>query len=178
MNTYLIIFAIFLMVVLIALIVFLCFIALRFSGQNSSKTNKSEDSDDTLEEVQIKKSPFCTDHEDTFAAGTCSIDMHSYCELCITKVDDMKFARKNIDEYLNYNWVELTMFKHIKTQYDFNNRIFKVKSKLWNELKTPLIIRGHFKINVEDDSIEAFTTLMCREDDKKLMQKELSFIKL
>lgn len=172
MNSYLLVFAIFLLIILIVLIVFLVFFSLKFIKKN--ELSKSEESPSK----NIVKSPFCFDHPDLLADGTCSIDGECYCEQCLTKVDDIKIARKNIDAYANYEWCELGMFKNSKSDHDFKERIYKIKYELWQNRKIPFIIRGHFKINVENDAIETFTTLMCRKQDEKLMKKELSFIKL
>ena len=180
MNSYLIIFAIFLMLLLIILIGFLCFVGLKFvSRQKELEVEIASQSVGTINvNKEVKISPFCVDHEDEFAVGNCSIDGKAYCELCLTRIDDMKFARKNSDEYLNYKWTSLTMFKKQLGHTDFDDRIKKAKDELWLSSKKPLIVRGHFKINVEDDSIESFVTLMCREEDASFMRKELNFINL
>lgn len=178
MNSYLIIFAIFLILLLIILIGFLLFFGLKFVNQQKELEQKVNDTTANLPEAKVKINPFCVDHDEEFSVGNCSIDGLSYCELCLTRIDDMKFARKNSDEYLNYKWTSLTMFRTKKGQNDFEDRIKKAKSELWLKDKKPLIVRGHFKLNVEDDSIESFTTLMCREEDAAFMKKELNFINL
>lgn len=179
MNSYLIVFSIFLILTLIILISFLCFVGLKFVHKQKELEAQIETKTETNSlEKKVKISPFCVDHDEEFAVGNCSIDGQAYCELCLTRIDDMKFARKNSDEYLNYKWASLTMFKTQKGQGDFEDRIKKAKSELWLKDKKPLIVRGHFKINVENDSIESFTTLMCREEDAAFMKKELNFINL
>ncbi len=179
MNSYLIIFAIFLILLLIVLIGFLCLLGFKFiKHQNLIEQQAVVNSENKSINNEVKLNPFCVDHEEEFAVGNCSIDGQAYCEICLTRIDDMKFAKKNSDEYLNYKWTSLTMFKKQSEQNDFDDRIKKAKAELWNKNNKPLIVRGHFKINVEDDSIESFTTLMCREEDEIFMRKELNFINL
>ena len=59
---------------------------------------------------------------------------------------------------------------------DLKDRIIKMKKELWESKNLPLIVQGHYKINVQEDEIEEYTVLFARKEDEKFIKKELSFI--
>lgn len=119
---------------------------------------------------------YCVDHPDLIAIGHCAISGESLCEHCLTSQKEVKLAKKYLDLYLDSEWVEVLMLPNKEVSQDAAERIVKVKSSLWEDQARPMIVQGHYKINVESDEIEAFTVVIARKDDSDFIKKELSFI--
>jgi hypothetical protein len=127
------------------------------------------------EEAQLTKHK-CVDHADREAKGKCLISGDYFYEECLTIYKDMKFGKKYIELFLSSEWVEVVTIPNDDHQADVTERIQKMKMEFWKEKKLPLIVQGHYKINIQTDQIESFTVVMSRIKDKELFQKEFSFI--
>lgn len=138
---------------------------------------KSLRSSQKIKQKKIESSVFCKDHPDEYSNGKCSISGDSYCEICLTKQDDIKIARKYLDLYLDHKWQELFMVPSGKENKDLMERIYNVKMDLWKTQSLPVIVQGHFKINIHDDQIEEYIVVLAREEDQALVREKLSFIK-
>lgn len=123
-----------------------------------------------------KFSLYCKDHPDVVFSGKCAISGDAYCEHCLTKQGDIKIARKYLDLYLDNEWPEVFMVPSLPENEDLKKRILKVKSELWNEKSIPVIVQGHYKINVQSDEIEEFVVILSRNEDKDFITDELSFL--
>jgi uncharacterized protein YfeS len=118
----------------------------------------------------------CVDHPDVPALKKCAISDQSYCELCITRQLDVWVAKKYLDVLLDSEWEEIYMLPDTKGHHDVKSRLQKVKSELWQNNGIPVLIQGHYKINVEDDKIESYTVIKARVEDLRLLKRELSFL--
>ena len=118
----------------------------------------------------------CVDHPDAPALKKCAITDQSYCEHCITRQLDVWVAKKYLDVLLDSEWEEMFMLPDTKGHHDVKTRLKKIKTELWETKGIPLLIQGHYKINVEDDKIESYTVIKARTEDLKLLRKELSFL--
>jgi hypothetical protein len=127
------------------------------------------------EDAQLIKHK-CVDHPDREVKGKCLISGDYFCEECITVYKDMKFGKKYIELFLASEWVEVVTIPNDDHQADVTERINKMKMEFWKEKKLPLIVQGHYKINIQTDQIESFTVIMSRVKDKELFKKEFSFI--
>ena len=123
-----------------------------------------------------KQSLYCLDHPDMMAVGQCAISGDSYCEHCLTKQKEVRLAKKYLDYYLDSEWVEVAMVSNQEISQDCAERIIKVKNFLWQEKSLGMIVQGHYKINVQNDEIEAYTVIIAKKDDSDYIRKELSFI--
>lgn len=119
---------------------------------------------------------YCSDHPDMMAVGQCAISGESFCEHCLTNHQDIRLAKKYLDLYLEGDWQEVVMLHNQDISQDAAERIVKVKSGLWRKEGLPIIVQGHYKINVQNDEIEAYTVVIARKDDVDHVRKELSFI--
>ena len=119
---------------------------------------------------------YCADHGDMVAVGQCAISGESYCEHCLTVQKELKLAKKHLDLYLDSEWVEVVMLHNEDISQDAAERIVKVKRALWESEGLPMIVQGHYKINVQSDEIEGYTVVIARKDDREFIRKELSFI--
>lgn len=109
---------------------------------------------------------FCIDHPDLAAKGRCSISDELYCELCLTKENDIKIARKFLSLFLDNEWPTHYMINNSEVGADKLNEVMRVKKELWKEKEIPVITQRQFKINIENDKIETFTAVMFRDVDK------------
>ena len=119
----------------------------------------------------IAQSVYCTDHPEVFSQGRCAISYEPLCENCLSKQEEILIGRKYLDLYLDNNWSELQMIresKEIRTIY------IDIKRKLWEEQGLPVLVQGHFKINVEDDQVEQYIVLSSREEDIDRVKKEFN----
>ncbi len=119
---------------------------------------------------------FCVDHPELYAKGICAISNLPYCELCLTKEDGIKIARKHLDLYLDNKWETMYMLNHNTCSADNFNELFKVKRELWEADNTPLITHRQFKINVETDKVETYTFVQARTQDVAMIASKLEFL--
>ena len=118
---------------------------------------------------------YCVDHPEEFSSGKCAISGDLFCEHCLTKQGEVKISRKYLDLYLDSEWVEVAMFLNSESSKDKKDRILLVKKELWDNEELPMLVQGHYKINVDEDEIEEFTVVFVREADKDFVKKELAF---
>lgn len=118
----------------------------------------------------------CIDHPDAPALKKCSLSDQSYCESCITRQLDVWVAKKYLDVLLDSEWEELFMLPDTKSHHDVKVRLKKVKAELWEKRGIPVLVQGHYKINVEEDEIESYTVIKARAQDLEFIKKELSFL--
>lgn len=118
----------------------------------------------------------CVDHPELDAKGICSITDEPYCELCITKEKDVKFARKFLNLVLDSEWQTFFFESNKALGADKLNELYKIKKDLWKKQQIPLITQKQFKINIETDEIEAFTLIMARSEDIGQVEAKLDFL--
>lgn len=119
---------------------------------------------------------YCNDHPDEVSSGKCAISGDAYCTHCLTKQGDIRIARKYLDLYLDNEWEEIYMIPTDKKNSELKDRLMKVKKDLWNKESLPVIIQGHYKINIHEDEIEEFIVVLTRNEDIEHIKNELSFL--
>lgn len=119
---------------------------------------------------------FCTDHPDLPAKGRCAISDDLFCELCLTKENDVKIARKFLSLFLDYEWPTHYMINNNEVGADRLNEVMRIKKELWKEKEVPVITQRQFKINIENDKIETFTAVMFRDIDKESAKQRFGFL--
>ena len=120
----------------------------------------------------------CVDHPELPAKGQCAISNEIYCELCLTKENDVKIARKYLNLLLDSKWEHIFMLHNEKVGADKINELMRVKRTLWEEQELPLITQQQFKINIEIDKIEDYTAVMAREQDSERVKRMLDFLEV
>lgn len=191
MDTLLIVLLSLLIILVIALTGVVIALGIKIlKGQNSPASNDHpnnlenlhEDAKALLDDARTKANENelighkCVDHPELEAKGLCSITDETYCELCITKEKDIRFARKLINLVLDSEWETAAFFLNEELGAEKLNELYKVKKELWKEQNLPLITQKQYKINIENDQIEAYTMVMGRVDDKALWSEKLSFL--
>ena len=146
----------------------------------SSATTYAPEVADAIAQAQQYKdilvSQFCVDHPELFAKGVCALSNKSYCELCLTKENDVKVARKYLDMLLDSKWENLHMLNSAKVSADNLNQLFKTKKELWDLEELPIIVHREFKINIENDQVETYVFVKVREQDIETVTPKLSFL--
>ena len=129
------------------------------------------------EETGIFSGQNCIDHPELPAKGICSISDLPYCELCLAKEGDIKFARKYLDLILDNTWEEVFILNNEELGADKLNRLYALKKQVWKSDDLPIITQKQFKINIENDRIEAYTMVSCRIEDKDSISSKFDFLK-
>lgn len=187
-NSLVLILLITLIILILIFIIVLSVIGIKFLRKNESelKTTKTSQkikgvkhNNDLLKALRSKRNEadlFCIDHPKTHSEGVCAISGEYYCELCLVKQDDIKIAKKYADIYLENNWSQVLMLPNIGISGEVIEKIVETKMNLWKHNSMPMIVQGHYKINVDTDEIEAFTVVMSRVEDFDQIKKQLDFI--
>lgn len=148
--------------------------------ENQSSSNHAPEIMEAIEAAKISKqqmvSQFCIDHPELYAKGICSISNDPYCELCITKENEVKVARKYLDLFLDSEWDDIFMLNNELTGADKLNELVKTKKELWTNEEIPIITQKQFKINIENDRIEAYTMLKGRLVDQEIIKEKFKFL--
>lgn len=135
---------------------------------------------DAIEQANQNKSnvpsQFCIDHPELVGKGMCSISNEVYCELCLTKEDDVKIARKYLDLWLDFEWEDIFMVSNEVTGADKLNELIRLKKEFWHKQNIPLVTQKQFKINIENDRIEAYTMVKGRAEDRDLIKTTFDFL--
>lgn len=119
---------------------------------------------------------FCVDHSELLAKGMCAISNEVYCDLCITKENEVKVARKYLDLWLDSEWEDVYMVSNQLIGADKLNELIRLKKELWKEQSIPIITQKQFKINIENDRIEAYTMVKGRKEDEPLIKSTFDFL--
>jgi hypothetical protein len=117
----------------------------------------------------VPQSVYCVDHPEIFSQGRCAISYEPLCENCMSKQEEILIGRKYLDLYLDSTWSELLM---IRESRDLRKSYLELKKKLWDVEGLPVLVQGHFKINVEDDQVEEYIVISSREEDIDRIKKE------
>jgi hypothetical protein len=120
---------------------------------------------------EVAQSVYCIDHPEVFSQGRCAISYEPLCENCISKQEDILIGRKYLDLYLDNEWSELKMIREDK---EVRKTYLAIKRKLWDDESLPVLVQGHFKINVEDDQVEQYIVISSREEDVDRVRKEFN----
>lgn len=181
------------LVLLLGAIVFFLFRYLRIKEKNSSELSPNALSKDHPSYKKVPKEvrenihsakesrkqlvgSFCVDHPDLPAKGRCAISDELYCDLCLTKENDVKVARKFLNLFLDHEWPVFQMLNNEEVGADKLNEVMRVKKELWKDGQIPIITQRQFKINIESDEIETFTVIMVREVDKEVAKQRFGFL--
>lgn len=196
MEQTLILFLTFILIALIGLIGYLVYFSHRFLRLQESKKQEQEVENKELSLEELVKSgkltpelakivkesegksnleaKLCSDHPDTPAFKQCALSGEYLCANCITKQRDTWVAKKYMDLFLDSNWEEFIMLANTEENQDNIQEILDRKRELWSGDNVPLIVQGHYKINVENDNIESFTVVLIRPEDRDKIQQALS----
>ncbi len=117
------------------------------------------------EELQSNRGDYCVDHPSEVSVGVCSISGFRYCQHCLKVFQNIKFGKKYLNVYLSSEWEDFMTIAKNDGFEDVSPAIIELKKKLWENEHIPVIVQSHFKINLGDDSIEAFTVLKGRKSE-------------
>lgn len=118
----------------------------------------------------------CVDHPENNAKGICSMTDDPYCELCITKEKDVRIARKHLALLLDHEWQSVHFINNEEVGMTKLNELYRVKKDIWQNEDIPLITQRQYKINIENDQVEAYTMVMGRKSDLTRLDDFLNFL--
>lgn len=149
---------------------------LESSSQNSFSPEVLEAIENAKNSKQSLTSQFCVDHPELLAKGICSISGEAFCELCLAKENETRIGRKYLDLFLDHDWDEVYILNNELTGADKLNEFYRIKKELWSQDHLPIISQKQFKINLENDQIEAFTSIKVRGQDLKTILPKINFL--
>jgi len=117
------------------------------------------------EDLQSGRGDYCVDHPTEVSVGVCSISGFRYCQHCLKVFQNIKFGKKYLNVYLASEWEDFMTIAKNDGFDDVSPALIELKKKLWENEHIPVIVQSHFKINLGDDTIEAFTVLKGRKAD-------------
>jgi len=123
------------------------------------------------DKTEFQSSVYCVDHPDVFSHGKCAISYDALCENCLTKQENILIGRKYLDLFLDNDWVELQM---VKDEKELRRSYINIKKRLWEQEDLPVIVQGHFKINIQDDKVEQYIVILSRQEDIARVRDEFS----
>ena len=173
MENILIGFIIFLSLILLFLLGAILYFLKKIVESNSKKSLNAEIN---KEEYSEFSSQSCVDHPERPAVGICSLSDEPYCELCLAKENDLKFARKYTNLVLDSQWDDLFVLANEEVDQSKINHFYDFKREKWNQDSLPIIAQKQYKINIENDKIEMYTIIKCRVEDKYSLTHELNFL--
>lgn len=186
MDTLLIVLLVTLIILILIFMGVLIFLGLRLFKLMSVK-HKSEEPPYSSEAISMIKEAKeqasndhlgqkCVDHPELNAKGTCSLSDQAFCELCLTKEKDIKIARKFLHLLLDHEWLQLHFINNEEVGGDKLNELYRVKKEIWKGQDIPLITQKQYKINIENDQVEAYTMVMGRKSDLAELENVLVFL--
>jgi hypothetical protein len=128
------------------------------------------------EELQSNRGDYCVDHPSEVSVGVCSISGFRYCQHCLKVFQNIKFGKKYLNVYLASEWEDFLTIAKEDDFEDVSPAIIQLKKKLWDVEQIPVIVQSHFKINLGDDSIEAFTVLKGRKQNLQYLTDQFKKI--
>lgn len=108
---------------------------------------------------------YCANHPQDHAKGVCAICSEAFCEECIKEHDGLTFCGPHFRLYIGHEWIELETIKTTPETPESAFPIYDFKKHLWEEEGLPAVISTHYKINLDNDSIESYVKLLVRSDE-------------
>lgn len=120
---------------------------------------------------------YCVNHPRDNAKGLCAICNDCFCEDCLKEHDGMSFCGPHFRLYIGHEWVELESILTTPEAPETAYPIYDFKRDLWEKEGLPAIISTHYKINLENDSIESFVKLLVRSNEEESLKERFNHFK-
>lgn len=117
---------------------------------------------------------YCKNHPQDHAHGMCAICQDMYCEDCIKEHDGHTFCGPHFRLFVSHEWSELESIKTTPSTPETAFPIYDFKKELWKEEQLPAVISTHYKINIDDDSIESYVKLLVRTEELEDLKSRYS----
>ncbi len=108
---------------------------------------------------------YCVNHPQDHAHGMCAICQELFCEDCLKEHDGHTFCAPHFKLFISHEWEELESIKTTPTTPETAYPIYDFKKELWDDGGEPTVISTHYKINIDDDSIESYVKLLVIKDE-------------
>lgn len=163
----LLIFFLFSIVLLVGVVVYLFVQVSRLRSQtnNAKETVLKDEKNKTQNSIQNHEE-MCVHHQDREASGVCNICEQSFCKECIKEHDGLSFCSTHLKYFLSHEWLSLQTIKTTPEDPHEALHLYDFKRRLWAQKGTPLVVRTHYKINIEADYIESYVELLCSKNDE------------
>lgn len=115
---------------------------------------------------------FCPNHPDEPGEVTCGICDRLFCQACIKPFKSLHFCREHLPLVMNHQWEEVMTVKTSTQDPEHGVRIYETKKKIFESDDLPTYVETHYKINVDQDSIETYLVIFAiSEQLEKIKEK-------
>jgi hypothetical protein len=108
---------------------------------------------------------YCVDHSTEISIGNCAISSNAYCKHCLKSFQSIRVGKKYLNMYLAHEWKDFLILEKKNSYEEVPTYLLDIKNEIWQSEEIPVIVQNHYKINIQDDSIESFTVFQCRDED-------------
>jgi hypothetical protein len=119
-----------------------------------------------LEEVKAKKAELaCPNHPTEPGETICAIcDLH-YCQACVKPFKSMYLCKEHMPLVMGNEWSEVVTVKSSATDPEKGVRLYELKKELFREQDLPSYVETHYKLNLDQDSIETYLVMFAKVQD-------------
>ena len=141
----------------------------------TAQSNSIKANDNSVPDIAPDEKFNCSIHTDLPASGLCVICSESFCHTCIKTHNNLSFCKKHLELYLVNQWKDVVSVKTSPQSPEEGHYLYDFKEYLWSK-DIPTLIQTKYKIDIHQDRIESYVTLIGREEDyETLKQEEASF---
>ena len=157
-SVYLIIIIILLTLLIILTLILIGFIVFLFIKKLPLVVANQSQSKQELQKGPVQSQYFCINHTEIHSTGICNICERPFCTKCLKEYDKLFFCFEHSMTYLENKWEVLDTVMSDPNDSTVGEYLCKFKEDIWKE-DIPSYIVTHYRINVEHDYIESFTSL-------------------
>ena len=130
-----------------------------------------------LEKVKLKRTDlFCPNHTDEPGEASCAICDHLFCSACIKPFRSLHLCKEHEPLIMRHDWVEVIKIKTSTQNPEEGVKLYDIKKKIFQHDDLATYIETHYKINVDQDTVETYLILFAmKEEHSKVEQKLSSF---
>jgi hypothetical protein len=190
LTLVLIIITLLLLVVIVGLLTILIY--KMFRQQSPSDSSKEETSPDTsksefhpaivermkeMEKLKPKRADlFCPNHTEEPGEASCAICDRLFCRSCIKPFKALHFCKEHLPLVMTQEWEEVLTLKTSTQDPERGVQLFQIKKELFHNDAIPTFIETHYKINVDQDSIETYLVLFAEKSQLETLKNQLTHL--
>lgn len=132
-----------------------------------------------LKIVKTKRSElFCQNHNDEPGEVSCAICDTLFCKACIKPFKSLHFCKEHMPLILNKEWNEVITIKSSNHEPEQGVKLYELKKDIFLNFGIPTYVETHYKIDVDNDSIETYLVLFSTLENLGAIKKQLTSVSL
>lgn len=133
-----------------------------------------------MKEAKFSKSEragvFCLNHPQEPGEVMCAICDTLFCSSCTKPFKTMHFCKEHLPLIMQNEWEEVLTLKTSTDDPEEGVRLHDLKKDIFKEDQIPTYVETHYKINVDQDSIETYLVLFGIKDDLETLKEKFQMI--